>query len=890
MTKLGELFSPSFARLGKKSLYEEGAPIKFILTQDEKYVRDKENVKKIFRYYESIGHSQCNAKNKEVRKLYNNAYGVLDIEDYVEIDEDFSQAQGIPKLEDLKLKFYPIIPTIVRGILGSYDKMYSEYTAQAVNPEATNDLLRQLDDGLKNALFNNLEQLFKMETQGMPVDMVEQRRKFLMESEQVRDFKNVTYRSVAEDWAIHQMHIEDEMFRTKDMERRLLEQQVVTEDPTVHIDFDGNKYRPEILLEKDTFCLRSPSSRDYSDSLMFGWFDYCTFSDILNRYGSTMKTADIEKVSGWTQSWQGETFVVNDLSQPFTKGQRYQESKHNFLTADSVIKHHQRMDMMTESGLSGEYVKLTTEYFYLPRKYGELTVRSGGTLIPAIVDESFKVTLKPVYADGMPRTADNLISGEHVEWFYKPELWRGKKVTAWGFVPDGMADYGDSEVWIELDRFDIQYSDPYETNGLYIPVHGGPITNQFNDNASTVKIAAPWQEMFNWLQNRNKQLMATEIGKFFALSETSIPNESLDGEWGRYALENFMMNARDTHLAPIANPLTAGGNPSLGMQGGIGQTIDLTNTQDILNKFTLAALIETSCYQSIGLTREFLLGDFSPQQTAKTAAMGQQRTATQLQNLLTRVTEVMVRTRTTMLTAAHFLAQRNPTVQMSYTHPQQGRIIFRGSTEDFPLYRLGVFCKSNGGDLSTIESIKNYVAGNNTMGADSFEMATLMSFKSIPELFKNLKKIQDKKEEQRLQQQEHERTMQEQQLAAIQQKVEVELAAESNEKALDRDMQVMVAQIKTLGYAEGTAADISREILALQTANDRQKELYDRAELARRQQDTREKQTDMSFEAKQKEQSLRERVAMKTIEQKDEELRLREKEIEARNKRTSAID
>lgn len=882
---------------GNRELLDDTTvPLKFILTEKEKYKDNKKLVKRIFRHYESIGEFQTRSKAKEIRKLYNLAYGRINREDYVEVDEDFSAATGIEKAEDFGLEFYPIIPTIHKGILGAKDKMYSEYTAQAVNAEATNDLLKQLDNALRDALISNLEEMFMAASQGMPVEEVEQRRKLLLQTEEAKHYQRVTYRSTVEEWAQHRMNIEDQMFGMSDIEREVLEQLIVTEDPTIHIDFDGKKYRPEVLREKDTFCLRKTSSKDYSNSLMFGWFDYCTFADILNLYGSKLTTDEVERIGTWSQQWQGESFIVDGMLPRWGKYQGIQENAHNLKVLESVLRRHYPGSdgSMDNSHMAGDYVRVSTIYFYIPRKYGQLTVKNiGDPTITELVDESFEITLPTVYEPGKKKSAETLISGEHVDWFYRPELWRGKKVSSWGFNPSGAATYKDSEIWIELDRFEIQYEDPHEENGLYIPVHGGPITNQFNDSASLVKIAAPWQIQFNWIHNRNKQLAATEIGKYFAADARALTPDSLEGTFSEGGIATAAAVARDTHLMPMG-ATTSDGRP---IQTGSGQVVDLTNTKDILDKFTLANLIEAACYRSVGLTPEFLLGDMSPHQSAKSAALGQQRTVTQLQNLFTRVNQIMTKARTTMLHAAQYIAVRKPNVEMSYNTPQGARVLFRTSTEEFSLHRLGVFVKSNAADLAVIESIKQYVAQNNTMGANSYEMATLMAFKSLPELFRKLQEIQYRKDEEIQQQREHERLLQEQQIQAAQAQMQAEINAKSQENALDRDKDVMVAQIKALGYAQDDAAGIQEAILKLQDANQKQKQLYAQSEAALRAQAMKESQQQFDFAAKSKQLDIQERLALKNTEQKDRalqqkdrELDIREKDIAARNSRTKAID
>ena len=872
-------------------------PVKFILTDREKYRDDKVAVKRIFEYFEALGSEQVIEKQHSIRKLYQLAEGQINIEDYVQTDADYLNIKGIGREENKlavdKLDFYPIIPTIVNGILGSYDKSYTEYVAYAVNPEATNDIQAQLDDNLRSALLNNVEALFQVKTANDTPDVVAQKRQLMQESEEVRKYFSTNFRTTLEQWAQHTMNLENEWFKMPQIERQLLKQQLVTGCPTVHIDYYKGNYRATNLNERNTFCIRSDESDDYSESQVFGWFEFCEFSDILSKYSSRLTTEQVETISEWSQQRLTSSFVVNDMIPTYSEGQRYAESRQNVQVVKDAALWHGFKSMYDEMGMSMEKLRLTTIYFYIPRKVGTLTLKSRETTVTELVDEYFKPTIKPVYMEGQPKTADTLLSGEHIDWFYIPELWRGKKLSTGTPTLNSSqknSHFKIEDIWVELDRCEIQFMNPHYKYGVYIPVHGGPAANQHAETASVVKTAAPWQIMFNWLHNRNKQLLSTEIGKFFLLPESLIPAESLEGEWAEHSLEKFATVAWDTGLAPTSNPLAQGGAASLALQGGYGQVVDLSKNEEIIGKVNIANIFRQECYQSVGLTPEYLLGDVSPTQSARSTAMGQERSATQIQHLFTRLNDILVLTRTTMLTAAQYIASKKPTVEMSYTTAQAGRVLFKTTTEDFTLHQLGVFVKSNGSDLAVIEAIKTYVAGNNTMGADSHEVATLLSFKSLPELFTKLKDIRREREYQ--QEKEHQRQLQLQreQIEAAKLAQEKEIAARAEEKALDRESMIMQAQIKAIGYAQDDAEGIQNSVLKLQTANADQQAMYERARLQYQQQSMKTQQADKMLELKERDTASKEVERMKAIEQRDRELDLREQEIKARNARTKAID
>lgn len=102
--------------------------LNLILSDEEKYADDKHNIKKIFLYAESVGLSETFDNKEEFEKLYKHAYGILDIEDYVNPKQiaEMRKEFNCDPVEVLDLKSYPIVPSIVQGILGDFDKKYIE--------------------------------------------------------------------------------------------------------------------------------------------------------------------------------------------------------------------------------------------------------------------------------------------------------------------------------------------------------------------------------------------------------------------------------------------------------------------------------------------------------------------------------------------------------------------------------------------------------------------------------------------------------------------------------------------------------------------------------------------------------------------------------------------
>jgi hypothetical protein len=865
--------------------------INLFISEKDKYANDKEIIQKLFERYEAIGFRQVYDKDKKFRKLYNLATGKINKEDYIgeapsNVLEFNTQSAS---LDDVDLHFYPLIPNIKNAILSEYDKKYIKYSAKAVNVENTNSILDAYNNELRTALIQRAENLFLSENPNPSEEQV----KLFQESEEIAKFYKLEYRTEIEKWANHTIKKEDAKFDIKTIERKLLEQIITTEHPIVHIDITDNYYKPEVILEKDAFWLKSPMHDDLSQSMMVGWFKYSNIGTLLNEYANIFKEEDLKKISHWIDNYYDAGFVINDEFDAKTGNRTApHESLRNYITFKNLEYNRESRYSDVENTLLRE----TTIYMLIPKKVGMLYYRDSEQLIGKLVDDQFKVTIKPVYRQGELKIKENLISGEHVEWTYINELWRGKKLDVNLNTPEihrtnlkqGIQDQ--ESIWLELKRHDIQYSEPHLRYGVRIPVHGGPSTDYFNESLSLVEMCATWQILYNWVWNRNHVLLATEVGKFLILNQGIIPNESLGETWAKNDLIKWALVGRDTSIAPVDTSLSNMGQSAMQIHGGVGQVVDLTKTAEILEKATLARLIKQECYAQVGLNEEYLMGNISPEQSGTSVAQGMQRSSNQIQHLYTRLAQVVRNMRITMLETAQYLESLNPTSQISYLTDDSTRVIFQTNTDGFLLHKLDVNVESNLSDAHTLERIKNYMENTNTLGANTLEMASVQTATSVPELLHKLTALDEDKKKEIQAQRQHEQETQQREIQARQEATDKMLAQKENNEQLNREKDIVVAQIKAIGYATDNADAISKEIIELQNANAKQADYYERLNYRDTLASFKERQFEHKTQNDAQNNALKEKMALKKIEQEDEKLRLREKEIDAANNRTEKIN
>jgi hypothetical protein len=811
---------------------QDGLDMSFILTEDEKREENYKRVKELVYYYEWISRQQINQHRDKITKKYNLAMGIIDVDDYIQDSSEYEvelTMMGGDKL-DYDLKFYPIIPNIVNTLVSERFKQHIQYSAIAVNREAVNQIIEQKNQAIRQLLLEPLQIQFNDNlaqqgiTQEEQPDVYQQQMEIFNKLPQVQKYYQTSYRLEIEKWANHQLEIDNKRFKMRNIEKEALRNKIVADLPFVHVNLLENDYQPEVLDPRFCAYLRSPHTEDISEAMMFTWFEYESPLTLITKYGKYLAEEDISKLENLHTHYRTlltiDTKARYNLDTPGTL-----EAAQNFLAfketfGDNNTKYkdtYYRGDEYKE-----RLVQVTNMYFQVPRKLGRLTLKSESEVYSTIVDDSYKVTFKPIYNTEVIKEKNeiSLVNGEHIEWFYINELWRCVKINlSTNPNPDNSDD-----IFVVLEKFPVQIPKRGQSYGSTIPVHGGPTTNRYNHILSLVDKCKPWQVFYNYLWNRNDQLLKGEIGRFFAMNHNVIPQETMGEEWGPNNMLKWLLTARDLKVAPIdSSPLNTG-QSTLSATGGYGQLVDLTVTNEVLEKAKLAEICKNECLIQVGVSPQFL-GDISPSETATGVSQGINRSITQLKYLYEEHLQTMELARYTMLEFARYLAASSSQVEQMYVNDEGERIVFQ-IPSDLLIHDLGVYITSGLDENIILETIKQLALQDNTMGADAIDKISIMASKSVAEIYSKLKdaSIDKQAKEEEMAEAQHKRQMEI--IEKQNEQMRMQIDEESKQKQLDRENELRLAEIRAIGQAQFSEGGATEELAKYREGQMKEQEFF----------------------------------------------------------------
>jgi hypothetical protein len=835
-----QIYNALDIKSGKKSEYNKMGtltqPIQF-LPKDKK---DQEWAAWNLDWLELQGQKQLRRNARRLMKNYKLAKGLIDKTDYiVEEDNDYTDLVDILTKQDesaLELKFYPIIPNVINVLVSEFSKRASKVAYRAVDEMSYNDMLEQKRANVEEVLLQEAQDkvMASLIEAGMDIESEEVKQQLSPESlktlPEIEQFFKKDYRSVIEQWAWHQHQVDEERFKIQELEELAFRDLLIADREFWHFKMMDDDYDVELWNPLMTFYHKSPDTRYISQSNWVGKCDMMTISDVVDKFGFLMTQEQIESIE--------VLYPVRSSAYPITgmqnDGSYYDNTRsHDWNTNQPSLAYRQFVSMtdnyindgndivnmilsdsedLFDMG-SAHYLRVTTCYWKSQRKVGHLTkVDINGQIVEDIIDESYKVTMKPEYDNLLfkNKTKENLIYGEHIDWIWINETWGGIKIgpnrpSYWGMNnPDGLTPIYLGITKNQISKLPFQFKGDNSLYGCKLPVEGAVFSDRNTKSVSLVDLMKPYQIAYNIVNNQIADILVDELGTVIMLDQNSLPRHSLGEDWGKHNLAKAYVAMKTFQMLPLDTSIT---NTENALNFQHYQVLNLEQTQRLLSRIQLAQYFKTQAFESIGITPQ-RMGSAVEQPTAEGVRVAVSNSYAQTETYFTQHCDnLMPRVHNMRTDLAQYYHSNRPSTRLQYLTSHDEKVTFTVDGTDLLMRDLNIFCTTKANHRNILEQLKQLALNNNTSGASIYDLSNIIKSQSIPEVDIALKTAEEKQDRIRKEQGQEQQKMQEQQLQAMAAEKQAERDFQMQEKDKDRQTDILEAQIKSSGY--GAMQDIN---------------------------------------------------------------------------------
>jgi hypothetical protein len=792
-------------------------------------------------WLEFQGMRQLRRNARRLMKNYKLAKGIIDKTDYI-VEEDNEMADLIDILtkEDssaFELKFYPIIPNVVNVLTNEFSKRTSKLVFRAVDDTSYNEMLEEKRKMIEDVLLSDAQKKMTLLLANQGMDMNSEEAKQALDPEQLKKLPEIEeyfrkgYRPMIEEWASHQLIVDEERFKMQELEELAFRDSLITDREFWHFNMMEDDYEIELWNPLLTFYHKSPDVRYISQGNWVGKMDMMSISDVVDKFGWMMNQEQLQALeaiyparsAGYAiQGWQNDgTYYDPTRSHEWnvqmpSLGYRQFTSLYDAGSQFGDIVQWILSDSEDLQDFGKSYMlRVSTIYWKSQRKVGHLTqITEEGEILQEIVSEDYKITTKPEYNTSLfkQKTKDNLVVGEHIDWIWINEVWGGIKIgpnrpAFWGMNNPG----GINPIYLGLNggrpgRVPFQFKGDQSLYGCKLPVEGCVFGDRNTRSVSLVDLMKPFQVGYNIVNNQISDILVDELGTVIMLDQNALPRHSLGEDWGKNNLAKAYVAMKNFQMLPLDTTITNTENP-LAFQHY--QVLNLEQTQRLLSRIQLAQYFKNQAFEVIGLNQQRMGQQIAQQQTATGVEQAMNASYAQTEQYFIQHSDnLMPRVHQMRTDLAQYYNSKKPSLRLQYITSTDEKVNFQMNGVDLLLRDINVFCSTKTNSRSIMEQLRALAINNNTTGASIYDLGNIMKAESISELTSALKISEEKANAIRQEEQQHQQKMQEEMLASQEKQRQMDLQFKADQADKDRENDLLVAQIRSAGY--GSMMDINQ--------------------------------------------------------------------------------
>lgn len=831
-------------------------------------------------WFETLGIRQILKEGRKIKKNYDLANGVLDRSDYMIEDNEFGDMIGMITEETnhpFSLKFYPLVPNIIQVLTGEFAKRDKRIIVTAVDSYAENEALQYKKELLTNILVQDAtnKQIEQLKNQGIEVESEEGQKQINAAAQlQEAEVKFKSYRSIPAQWGQHKVNSFESQFKMYELEIEAFKDSLIADREFWEIDIMEDDFKLNLWNPANTFYHKSPNVNYISQGNYVGYIDLMSIPDVIDMYGSKMTPKQVEslkkaqevamRVNNIAQyGYEGDSTLYWDATKPYDQQSTMSIHTEQYLGVKNLaseVTNFKWNDLAKLDSLSvadQSMIRVTKVYWRSQRRVGHLTrVLEDGSIIQDIVDEQYKVTCEPIYDNSIIRgkIKENLAYGEHIDWIWINQVWKGIKIGANNANYYKSNGFGFDPIYLDIKPIQFEFKGQDALYGGKLPVEGRIFSERNSTSQSLVDRMKSFQLGYTIVNNQVMDFIADEAGKVVVIDQNMIPKNSLGGSWDKYNFPRFFQVMKDFQIAPVDTSMQNTETP--GTSFSHFQSIDLSKTDQIMSRLQLAEFFKNQAFAVVGVTPQRV-----GQTTSSESATGVQQAVNNSYSQTEMYFEqhanfLMPRVYQMMLEAAQYISATKPQARIAYLDRKEETVWF--NIEGWRLlitdFQIEATAKAN--IKATMEKLQQLAAENNTAGGSLYEYAKIITGDSPTEIITKLKEFDVKREEALQAEREQQITLQREQQAFLEAQREKELTNENYWKERDIQKEILIASMK-----EGSKPADTSELDAMALQNDRESVIQDRL-------------------LKEKEMENTRMIAQRELELKSKELENEEKNME----------
>ena len=777
---------------------------------------------------------------RKILKNYKLAKGIIDKTDYiVEEDNDYKDLMDVLTKEDssaLELKFYPIIPNVVNVLSGEFSKRFARVQFRAVDDLSYNEMIESkralIEENLLSDARNKM--LLKLHSMGADIQNEEVQKQLNPESlktlPEIEAFFSKDYRSLVEEWASHQMKVDEERFKMQELEERAFKDMLICDREFWHFKMLEDDYEVELWNPALTFYQKSPNSRYISDSNYVGKCEMMTVADVVDNFGYLMTEDQLRSLQN--------IYPAKNAKYPIqgyqNDGSFYDPSKsHKWNTEMPSLGYRQFVSFWQNDVSSGDDIvkwilnegedihiwgerdmlRVSTIYWKSQRKVGHLIrIDEDGLMTQKIVDENFNLTEKPIYNTSLfkEKTRDNLVFGEHIDWIWINEVWGGVKVG-----PNLPATWKQTStevnpIYLGINKskpgkLEFQFKGESSLYGCKLPVEGRVFSDRNTRSTSLIDLMKAYQVGYNMVNNQIADILVDELGTVIMFDQNALPRHSMGEDWGKNNMAKAYVAMKDFGMLPLDTSIT---NTENATNFNHYQTLNLEQSQRLMSRIQLANHFKQQAFDAIGINPQ-RLGQEVSRQTATGVQQAVQASYSQTEMYFIQHSDnLMPRVHQMRTDLSQYYHSTKPSVRLNYISSEAEKVNFQMNGTELLMREFNIFCTTKTNHRQTLEQLKQLAMTNNTSGASIYDLGNLLKADSIAEVSNILKDAEDKQTAQKQQEMQQQQQMQQQQLQAQAQEKAEQRSFEQQENEAERKKDLMVAEIRASGF--GAMQDIDQ--------------------------------------------------------------------------------